>query len=418
MLIQNLRWKFALGAVWCAMIFPSANASPEGDPAAASWLVERIQARHGVVGTGYEAKISAWAGPEISRKFSKVSGPGWLEVSADGALSGTPADSDAGLQEFAVRVEGSDPGGKADVPLRIEVFPGGGERVERFSVMTYNLWHQWTKVNGGYEKGIRSIVLSGADVIGMQESSIANARRVAEELGWHRAASGTGGTQIVSRYPIVESYTAGIAVGARIRLAESPVRDIIVFNCHLDYRNYGPYAARLEGATPSSVLREEARSQRPVQIAAILEGMADVLARADAVPVFLTGDFNAPSHLDWIPAAASSHGGISNVAWPVSSAVEVAGLVDSFRACHPDPVKFPGNSWSTIHKGGEPQDRIDCIYHKGSALRLLQSTMFATEVEAATGPWGDSIAPVANNTWPSDHYAFISTYAFIPPKAE
>ncbi|MCE5187466.1 MAG: glycoside hydrolase family 127 protein [Planctomycetaceae bacterium] len=36
--------------------------------------------------------------------FSKVSGPAWLTVAADGTLSGTPADSDAGVSTFTVQI--------------------------------------------------------------------------------------------------------------------------------------------------------------------------------------------------------------------------------------------------------------------------------------------------------------------------
>ncbi|MEN8126944.1 MAG: putative Ig domain-containing protein, partial [Planctomycetota bacterium] len=37
--------------------------------------------------------------------FSKVSGPAWLTVAANGALSGTPANGDVGLNSFVVKVE-------------------------------------------------------------------------------------------------------------------------------------------------------------------------------------------------------------------------------------------------------------------------------------------------------------------------
>ncbi|MCW1923903.1 tandem-95 repeat protein [Luteolibacter arcticus] len=40
--------------------------------------------------------------------YSKVSGPAWLSVASDGTLSGTPADSDSGLNSFVVRVTDSD----------------------------------------------------------------------------------------------------------------------------------------------------------------------------------------------------------------------------------------------------------------------------------------------------------------------
>ncbi|MEO7098754.1 MAG: LamG-like jellyroll fold domain-containing protein, partial [Luteolibacter sp.] len=44
--------------------------------------------------------------------FSKVSGPAWLAVAANGALSGTPANSDVGANAFVVRV--TDPSGATD----------------------------------------------------------------------------------------------------------------------------------------------------------------------------------------------------------------------------------------------------------------------------------------------------------------
>jgi hypothetical protein len=37
--------------------------------------------------------------------FSKVSGPAWLTVAANGTISGIPSDSDVGLNVFTVRVE-------------------------------------------------------------------------------------------------------------------------------------------------------------------------------------------------------------------------------------------------------------------------------------------------------------------------
>ena len=52
--------------------------------------------------------------------FSKLSGPAWLAVSANGTLSGTPASADYGLNRFFVRV--ADPSGAtSDAELRINV---------------------------------------------------------------------------------------------------------------------------------------------------------------------------------------------------------------------------------------------------------------------------------------------------------
>ena len=114
--------------------------------------------------------------------------------------------------------------------------------------------------------------------------------------------------------------------------------------------------------------------------------------------VFLVGDFNSPSHLDR-----------PEVEWPVTKAAQEAGLRDSYREAHPDPVTHPGHTWSpihTLHEDGsgrpEPQDRIDFVLHRG--LRVLDSE---TRVSGRPRPWPD----VEHNEWPSDHAAVITTFS-------
>ena len=280
------------------------------------------------------------------------------------------------------------------------------------TLMSYNVWKQWSQVDDGFRKGVDSIRAAKADVIGMQEATTELAQKVADELGWFRAEKGDGTAQIVSRFPIVDSFAIDRLTGARIRLSENPRREIVVFNCHLDFRFYGPYAARLADATPESVLAEENRSGRAPQMRAMLEVMRPFLAAADETPVFLTGDFNGPSHLDWTAATASAHANAGAVAWPASTLVTGAGMLDSFRTAHPDPVADPGNTWSTIHRGTEPQDRIDFIYHMGGAVHVTGSRVFASAVQTTVGEWSEAgnMDAVRANTWPSDHSAVLTEY--------
>jgi autotransporter-associated beta strand protein len=57
-----------------------------------------------------------------TRIFNKVNGPAWLSVAANGALSGTPAHDDFGINSFTVRV--TDAGGLyANTTLKITVYP-------------------------------------------------------------------------------------------------------------------------------------------------------------------------------------------------------------------------------------------------------------------------------------------------------
>lgn len=54
--------------------------------------------------------------------FTKLDGPGWLEIAADGSLTGTPQAADIGLNEFTVRVEDSDLAAD-EATLRVTVTP-------------------------------------------------------------------------------------------------------------------------------------------------------------------------------------------------------------------------------------------------------------------------------------------------------
>jgi len=282
----------------------------------------------------------------------------------------------------------------------------------KVTVMSYNVWKGWSQVDDGFRKGISSIKASGADIVGLQEASPDLAEQIAKELGWFHAAKSEGSAQIVSRFPIVGAMAMERLGGARLRISERPAVEIIVFNCHLDYRFYGPYAAMKPGATAASVLEEENRSQRATQMKAMLEFMKEPLAGTDTTPVFLTGDFNGPSHLDWTVETSPLHGNVGPVAWSPGIQITGSGMADSFRTAHPDPLKEPGFTWSSIHKATEPQDRIDFIYHKGRPVKVRSARVFATAVEATTGPWGalEDLTAIRKNTWPSDHFAVVVEY--------
>lgn len=290
-----------------------------------------------------------------------------------------------------------------------------GEKDTDLSVMTFNCWYQFTKINDGVSKAISSIKETGADIVGLQECSVETADKLAEALGFHRVKSGAGGAQIISRFPVVECIeTTGMdparSVAAKIHTGGEPGRDVIFYNIHLDAGHYGPYAARPAGATAQQVMEEEKKSQRDEQIAGLLGSMAPHLAQSDTTPLILTGDFNSPSPLDWVEKNSATHSGITTVPWPATALPLEAGLVDSFRLLHTDPVATPGTTWSPIHKESEPQDRIDYIFHKGGGITPVTSQVFAGKAGKTIGAWGTDISPVVDNPWPSDHAAVVTVY--------
>ncbi|WP_405838064.1 HAD-IA family hydrolase [Streptomyces sp. NBC_01518] len=270
------------------------------------------------------------------------------------------------------------------------------ERPYELRVLSWNLWLGGSKVDDHRTKQLKAIAETGADVVGLQETGGTAAEELAEALGWyhHRAGENLG---VISRHPITARFgdpDVGFYGAAGVRIAVGEGREVDVWTCHLDYTPYGPYESAFDGLPAADLIAHE--GVRLAQMRDALGRIAEV--GDDAVPVVLVGDFNCPSHLDW-----------PGVEWPVTMAAAEAGLLDSYREVHPDPVVDPGHTWSPIHpvhEDGsgrvEPQDRIDYVLHRG--LTVLDSRTF---VVGTPSPWPD----VSGNCWPSDHAAVLTVFA-------
>jgi hypothetical protein len=151
-----------------------------------------------------------------------------------------------------------------------------------------------------------------------------------------------------------------------------------------------------------------ANSARGAQVTTYLSDMSAVLG--SNTPVFFTGDFNEPSHLDWTAAAASAtpRNFDLEVEYPASKRIVDAGMTDSFRAARPDEVNDPGYTWTPGYPfpalaSNEVHDRIDIIYHRGVGV---------TATEAFTiGPLdGDVSTDLAIVGYNADHRAVVATF--------
>ncbi len=251
-----------------------------------------------------------------------------------------------------------------------------------------------------------AIEAAGADIVAIEEG-YANMPRIAGSVDWPFYDPRT---QVMSRYPLLtppgnEPYTY---------VEVSPGRVVAVANVHLPSTSYGPFKAR-DGASADEIVATEEHKRVPV-VERALEALEPLAAQG--VPVFLAGDFNAPSHLDWTPEAVGTREHVRfPVAWPVSVVVEEAGLVDSYRAANPDPVADPGLTWPANRpivtgynpsRKGAPADRIDFVYAGGPA-RVTDSLLVGEE----GGPGVD--VPVS--PWPTDHRAVVSTFEVEPAPA-
>ena len=279
-------------------------------------------------------------------------------------------------------------------------------------VMTLNIFYggdewnletgQWCTRPAGCPETMQHVVstieAADPDIVGLQEAT-ANECVLADLLGWFCEPR----LQLISRFPLIDPPGAnGVYALAEV----APGRFVAISNVHLPSDPYGPYWVR-DGEPRSAVLALE-RSTRLPAIRRQLDVLPDLAT--SGVPVFLTGDFNSPSHLDWTPAVDAVRDEVRYpVVWPVSEALAGAGFRDSYREVHPDPVAVPGFTWTppgTLESvPDEVHDRIDWVLVQGPA-----ETLGTKLVGEPGGPDVD----VALDPYPTDHRGVVSTFRVTP----
>ncbi len=280
--------------------------------------------------------------------------------------------------------------------------PATAQTERPLTVMTFNVWYGGAQLDFG--QAARAIRRSGADIVGLQEpeGNVARLAR-ASSLPYYDAS-----LHLLSRYPLF-AVTRG---GVRLAYAALDLDSVVAIgNLHLPSTPYGPEAVR-DGKGPKKVLALE-RSVRLPEIRPWLRPLAG-LGRA-GTPTFLTGDFNSPSHLDWTAATAAAFPQRVKfpLAWPVSSALARFGLRDSYREAHPDPVAWPGLSWTAGTpppriRPTETTDRIDWVMATGPATTLASRLV---------GEQGGPSVELGVSPWPSDHRAVASSFMVTPGRA-
>ncbi len=267
-----------------------------------------------------------------------------------------------------------------------------------FRIMSFNIWVGGELVNFG--KVIEAIQASGADIVGLQEAG-GNTRRIADALGWQYASERM---QIISRFPLIDPPGAdGMYIYAQLE----PGQVVAVSNVHLPSDPYGPYLIR-DGESLEAVLENE-EATRMGALQPFMDALQPLVERG--IPVLLTGDFNSPSHLDWVSGmeAVTPHVQFP-VEWPVTKAVEAAGLIDTYRAAHPDPTERVGMTWTPGYpvprlRPNEVSDRIDLIL-AGGPVEVLASRI--------VGESGGQDVDIPVHPWPSDHRGVVSSVRVIP----
>ena len=274
------------------------------------------------------------------------------------------------------------------------------EEFDEIKVMTFNVLYSTSN-----EATFKALLEADADIIGLQEISTSRLMELAQQLHYHfHSFTKSDGnlndqdTGLLSRFPFTRYFENGVEIRVNSGL------DVGFFTVHLAPYPYQPYDFRDGIITTPQQAIQAATQTRIKSIKSVLEEANEL--NADSIPVFLTGDFNEPSHLDWTTETATSNMHFGKIVeWPVSKTIMQSAFVDSYRLKFPNPANFPGITWTTVESEDEVYDRIDIIYHSRSGAYELK------DVRLVGGP-GD-IAGIKVLDYESDHYAVLATYKLL-----
>jgi endonuclease/exonuclease/phosphatase (EEP) superfamily protein YafD len=266
-------------------------------------------------------------------------------------------------------------------------------------VLTWNIWNGGDEakstanqaLKAAKQKSIADVIKStDADVVAMVET-YGSGQVIADQLGYAFHPRGTN-VSILSRWPIkrdLSVYKPFHCVGALIERPDG--RQFAIFSTWIHYvDDIWTDPRSRDGRSPADLTAADGPT-RVVEVRAILDGIAKVMADLPGVPIILAGDFNSNSHLDYTEANREGFG--PPVRWPVTALVDEAAYRDAYRTAHPGADRLKDRTWSPRFPD-QIQDRIDFIFWKGDSLILKDAGVI------------DRWAP----RWPSDHAAVSARF--------
>ena len=287
-------------------------------------------------------------------------------------------------------------------------------------VMSYNIWGGGGNEAKGIDETVAVLKAANPDIVGIQETMLEGpdctadscppqgnsvAKALAEALGfYYYDQTGTNAAlwanAVISRYPIGKATPNDLGVPINVEGTT-----VWIFNIHHDDEPYQPYQLLGIEYGPAPFIKTEAEA---VQFAEetrdagmdLLE--ADMAAAVGAAAIFVTGDFNEPSHLDWTEAAVAAGHHPVKVAWPTTKRLADQGFVDGYRAVYPDPVAKPAFTWTPRYDEAatdDHPDRIDFVFVRGEGVAVKDAAIVGED-----GPRSDLVVM----PWPSDHRAVVA----------
>ena len=220
----------------------------------------------------------------------------------------------------------------------------------------------------------------------------------------------------MTRHEIVKRLDGGI----KVKMPSG--QHAYIFTLHLASNPYQPYQLlsirpKWHNHSDTPFIKTEAEAIDAAKKARGSE-VATLLLQIDSLPdreapVFVVGDFNEPSHLDWTEEAVKSGRHPIKVSYPTSLEMANAGFADAWRTVYPDEMKKPGFTWSPMYKPDDTtthHDRIDFVYFKGKGIEATGAKIVGESQEKAD---------IVVTPYPSDHRAVVATFTLPKsPKSE
>ena len=320
-----------------------------------------------------------------------------------------------------------------------------------FTVLQLNIWQEGSVVPDGYDAIVNEIVDKNADVVLLSEVNNKNGvdfvSRIIKDLKekginyYGISNETTVDVATLSKFPILEQNTLYEKENRQGQILKTKInihnRPIIFYSVHLDYTNYACYLPRgYDGVTWAKMVKPITDAQEIIianRKSKRDEAIGDLIVDAAKEPkqysIIIAGDFNEPSHLDWVESTKYlyDHTG-AIVPWDCSKMLYAAGYLDAFRVKYPNPLTHPGFTYPSFNPAvpisklawapeADDRDRIDYIYFKtyNKQLKLKNIQIVGPEstVRYAQKQEKDSedtfILP--KDVWPTDHKGLLATFS-------
>ncbi len=296
-----------------------------------------------------------------------------------------------------------------------------------------------------YEHIAAVILQTGADIVGVTEPNEAKddpilKTLIAADPKWQKRGN------LYAKFPIEPD--PNLPGDLTVHLVRVRSKNAVI--CHVAHwkpvNGYGPDVLQkriLEQNVPDNPVKLDQEVATSVNAPKIYQATLDKVKihLSKETPVFVMGDFNEPSHLDWTEefAIKGKDTWVKNpsntplrfkITWPGSLAMFNAGLIDSYRSVYPDPVTHPGPTWTPAYgndtPGRRPYDgnstlsgipnqvlvRIDCIFHAGKGVTAKDAAVVGENPANAEHNNRSDFQPDIqyNGPWPSDHRAVMIHY--------